>query len=104
MVILQDQISFIWQGIAWWMKEKNISPVEIAPKIGFSTENFVKGLKGEFVQLATDHLHLLVDYFGLRNARNRNFEDIADILTDEECIDLLTAPLMEQPRQHNLWD
>lgn len=104
MVILQNQIPIIWQGIAWWMKEKNISPAEIAPKTGFSIERLVKGIKGEFVWLSSNQLTLFVDYFGLRNARNRSYEDIADILSDEECIDLLTAPLREQPRQRNLWD
>jgi len=104
MVILQNQIPNIWKGIAWWMEEKKISPAEIAPYVGFLKEIIVKGLKGEFVWLSSNQLHLFVEYFGLRNPRNRNFEDISDILDDEECIDLLTAPLREKPHQVKLWD
>jgi len=103
MVILRDQIPIIWQGIGRHMEEKGISPSEVARYVGLSRENIVKGLKGEFIWLSSNQLALFVDYFGLRNARTKSFEDTADMLTDEERIDLLTAPLREEPRQSTLW-
>jgi hypothetical protein len=104
MVILHEQIPIIWRGIRRHMEEKNISASEIAYSVGLSREAVVKGLKGEFVWLASNHLPLFVDYFGLRNGRSKSFEDTADILTDEECIELLIAPLKEEPRQSTLWE
>lgn len=105
MVILSHQIPVIWQGIFSWMKIKSISPSALARLTGLSEESIKNGIKGVYIQLSSDDLPRFVDAFGLSNARNRNFEDFADILTDEECIQLLTEPLREeQPHQHNFWD
>ena len=105
MVITSDQIPIIWQGIDRWMKIKDITPSELARLTGISEESIKSGIKGIYIQLSSWDLPRFVDAFGLRNARNRSFEDFADVLTDEECIQLLTAPLNEeQPRQRNLFD
>ena len=105
MGIVPEQIPIIWRGIAWRMKNKGITPTELARLTGCSKERIERGIRGEFEWLSSDLLPNFVDAFGLRNARNRSFEDFADILTDEESIQLLTAPLKEeQPRQSNLWD
>ena len=105
MVIKPEQIPIIWQGILQWIKIKNIKPAELARITGLSKESIERGIKGEYVQLSSYILPNIVDAFGLRNARNRSFEDVAEILTDEECIQLLTEPLKEEhPRQRNLWD
>ena len=84
---------------------KGIVSAELARLTGCSKKRIERGIRGEFEWLSSDLLPHFVDAFGLRNARNRSFEDFADILTDEECIQLLTASLKEEhPRQRNLWD
>ena len=105
MVILSKQIPFIWQGIFELMKIKNIPPSTLSRLTRFSEESIKKGIRGEYVQLTSDDLPSFVEAFGLSNTRNRNFEDFVDILTDEECIQLLTEPLTrEQHHQNMLWD
>lgn len=99
-----NEIKNIWQGICWWMNNKGIPPAELSRLTGFPQARIEMGIRGELERPSSDFVHACVDVFGLRNARNRSFEDTADILTDEECISLLTAPLREKPRQGNFWD
>jgi len=104
MVIIQDQIPIIWQGISKWMEILNITPADLARVTGYSEETIKRGCKSRLERLSSNMLPSFVDAFGLRNARNRSFEDTADILTDEECIELLTASLRNQPKQNTLWN
>ncbi len=103
MGIEPNRFSIIWEAIYWWMKAKDISPAELARLTRYPIYRIKKGIKEKTEWLTSDFVHTCVDCFGLRNARNRSFEDTADVLTDEECIQLLTSPLTMRPRQGTLW-
>jgi len=104
MGIKPKQFPIIWEAIRWWMKAKDVGVAELARLTGYPIYRIEKGIKEKTEWLPSDFVHACVDVFGLRNARNRSFEDTADVLTDEECIQLLTSPLTMPPRQGNLWD
>jgi hypothetical protein len=104
MVIPQEQIPLVWQGIKKCMEILNITPAILARVTGYSEETIRRGCRNGDERLASYMLPVFVDAFGLRNARNRSFEDTADLLTDEECIELLTEPLRQKPHQSNMWD
>jgi hypothetical protein len=110
MGILPNQYPTIWEGICWWMKKIEmmkgieISPAVLARLTGFPLDRIQRGVRDWAEPITSDFIHNCVDVFGLRNARNRSFEDTADSLSDEECIELLTAPLKNQSRQGNFWD
>jgi hypothetical protein len=104
MGISPNQFRIIWEAIYAWMKAKDTSPAELSRLTGYPVYRIEKGIKEKTEWLTSDFVHACVDVFGLRNARNRSFEDIADVLTDEECIQLLTSILTIAPRQGKFWD
>jgi hypothetical protein len=104
MGIIPEQFVIVWQGIASWMERKGINPATLSFYTGYSQARIVRGIRGEREEVTSGFVHACVDFFGLRNSRMRGIEDTADILTDEECVELLTAPLKNNPRQGKLWD
>lgn len=104
MGINPNQFPIIWRAIRWWMKRKQIKPATLSRLTGYSIERIQKGIRGETEWLSSDFVHACVDVFGLRNARNRSIEDTADVLTDEECIQLLISPLTTPPDQGSFWE
>lgn len=104
MGINPNQFLIIWQGIRWWMEERQISPAKLSRLTGYSLERIEKGIRGKPEWLSSDFVHACVDVFGLRNARNRSIEDTAEVLTDEECIQLLISPLTTPPHQSSFLD
>ena len=104
MGIKPNQFPIIWRAIRWWMRNKGINPAELYHLTGYSKYRIENGIRGETEWLTSDFLHSCVDVFGLRSSRQRGIEDTIDVLTDEECIELLTAPLRTVPLQGHLWD
>ncbi len=103
----QDQINRIkntWQGICWRMNEQRISPQALANRTGCPRDRIKRGVTGEPEPLPSDFLHACVNVFGLKSARAKFFEETDDILSDDECIELLRPPPATPPRQGNLWD
>ncbi len=94
----------VWQGIRWWMNEKKVSPAELERLTGHPSYRIERGINGEELPLPSSFLHASVDAFGLRNARNRSVEDATELLTDEECVQLLASPVTTPPRQGNFWN
>lgn len=102
----QDDINKIrntWQGIGFWMNERSIGLQALANATGYSKDRIEGGLRGEIVRPPSDFLHACVKVFGLTSARAKFFEETDDILSDDECMELLRFPTMP-PRQANLWD
>jgi hypothetical protein len=104
MGIMPEQFVIVWQGIAWWLGRKGISPATLSLHTGYSQARIARGIRGEEEQVTSGFVHACVDFFGLRNSRMRGIEDTVDILMDEECVELLIAPLKEKPQQSKLWD
>ncbi len=104
MGIEPNQFPIIWRAIRWWMRNKVINPVELFSLTGCSKYSIENGIRSGTEWLTSDFLHSCVDVFGLRSSRQRGIEDTVDVLTDEECIELLTAPLRAAPLQGHLWD
>lgn len=101
---MPNQYPVIWQAISWWMEMRLLKPAKLYLLTGYSKDRIERGIREMTEPLTSDFLHACVDVFGLRNSRQRGIEDTADVLTDEECIRLLIAPLTRPPRQGNLWD
>ncbi len=104
MGINPNLVQITWRAIHEWMNQKKVSPTDLTQLTGYPLNRIVKGIKDESQGLTSDFVHACVDVFGLRNARNRSLEDATDLLTDEECIQLLTSILTATHRQGNFWD
>ena len=94
--------SVVWKGIKWWLKERHMKPSLLSHYAGYPELKILRGINGEPERLSSDFLHACVDALGLRSARARGYEDTADVLTDDECRDLLARPVLS-PRQGALW-
>ena len=88
----------IWQGIRWWMQKLGLTPSELAFRASFSVDFIKRGIGGEPVPIR-HALRNFVEAFGLKSARQKGYEDTADVLTDDEYKQLL-KPL----RQDDLWN
>ena len=98
-----DKIKNAWQGIGFWMNKLGIGLKTLADATVYSRDRIQRGLKGEPEPLSSDFLHDCVIVFGLKSARAKFFEETDDILSDDECMELLRQPAIP-PRQGNLWD
>ena len=83
----------VCQAIEWWLDEKHITLAELARRTGYHNVALIeRRIKNRGV-LPTDFLRECVDILGLKTASRVKFEDTVDLLTDEECRELLTEPL-----------
>ncbi len=97
MEIPESQLATIWKAVEFWVKNKNLSVhlfsfQTAGTKDPYLPDRIAKGIKDGSVPISSDFLHTCVWVFGLTSARGRGLDDN---LTDEECIELLTAPLMK---------
>lgn len=112
MGINPNKFPIVWQAIRWWMRAKDISSAKLSLLTGYLnvkgyTEYRIEnGIRNGNEWITSDFLHACVDIFGLRSSRQRGTEETDEVLTDEECIEMLTAPLRTagRPRQGQLWD
>ena len=97
MEIPESQLAIIWKAVEHWVKNKSLS-IQLfsfqtaGMKDHYLPDRIAKGIKDGSVPISSEFLHTCVWIFGLTSARGRGLDDN---LTDEECIELLIAPLME---------
>ncbi len=101
MEISESQSVIIWEAIKFWIKENNLSiPLFSLQTAGtrppYPPDRIARGIKGGSERISSDFLHTCVRVFGLVPARQRG---LGDNLSDEECINLLTAPLRKNTEQ-----
>jgi ribosome-binding protein aMBF1 (putative translation factor) len=89
MGIDEKQFGIIWKAIGKWKERLGLSNTDLANKMKISLYDVRIGLGRGDAWIASDHVHNLVDEFGLTTARQRGPEETSDILTDEECIEAL---------------
>jgi hypothetical protein len=99
-----SQIKNVWQSIRWRMNERRLTPLELHYKTGYSVEHIERGTAGDLIPITSDFLRNCVVVFGLISGRTKYYEETVDILTYEECVDLLKPPPAMPPRQGNFWD
>jgi hypothetical protein len=101
MEIPESQWGIIWKAIKYWMGEYHLSPHVFSLQIAgtrppYPPDRIAKGIEDSSERVTSDLLHRCVRIFGLVSARQRGLDDK---LTDEECIGLLTAPLVKNNDQ-----
>ncbi len=109
MGIPEKQFAIIWRAIGLWMDKRGWSPVDLsrftAPltRECYSPYRIEIGIKSGSEWLTSDFVHACFEVFGLTSRRQRGAEDMADILTDEECVAGLTAILGDVTKQSTFW-
>jgi hypothetical protein len=94
----------ISQGIQWWMSQRGFSLRELA-YLTKRSENYIKKVIAcEPVEIRLDFLQSCITAFNRRSNRIKSFEETDDILSWDECVDLLKPPLPTPPRQANFLD
>ena len=101
MEIPESQFGIIWKAIKHWMGTKHLSISYFSLRTAGTREPYppdriARGIEDGSERITSDFLHRCVWVFGLTSARQRGLDDN---LTDEECIGLLTAPLMKNADQ-----
>jgi len=96
MEVPESQYGIIWKAIEHWRNTKNISVhylslLTAGTQEPYPPDRIARGIENGSERITSDFLHSCVRIFGLASARQRGLDDN---LTDEECIGLLTAPLM----------
>ncbi len=103
MGIDQSQISIIWAAISYLLQKKGKNSRDLARYTDLTSKQIENGSVNRDEWITSAFVHTCVDSFGLIHARMRSTEDFADILTDEECIQLLIAQLTISPQHTNFW-
>jgi hypothetical protein len=101
MEIPESQWGIIWKAIKYWMDEFHLSPQVFSLQIAgtrppYMPDSIARGIENGSERITSDLLHRCVRNFGLVPARQRGLDDK---LTDEECIGILTVPLMNNINQ-----
>ncbi len=107
MDIKPDQFEVIWRSIGFWMKERRMRIGDFIGLLrpfqtGYNRERVENGLNNQNENLTSDFIHACVAIFGFQFRRGA--EDDVEVLSDEECITILTAPFRERPSQSRLFD
>lgn len=103
MGIDQSEFSIIWEAVFYWLRKKGMNIYDLARYTDLSSRQIEDGIVNKNEWITSAFVHDCVDRFGLTNARMRGVEDLVDILTDEECVQLLIAPLTRPPENSTLW-
>jgi hypothetical protein len=98
----ENQRRIIWKAINHWMRQYNLSPRTFSSQISgisppYLTERILKGITYGSEPITSDLLHECVRVFGLAKARQKKLND--NLLTDDDCIALLTAPVIQNEGQ-----
>lgn len=101
MEIPESQFGLIWEAIKYWMDTNHLglnlfSLRTAGMREPYPSARIARGLENGSERITSEFLHTCVWIFGLASARQRGLDDN---LTDEECIKLLTAPLMKNADQ-----
>lgn len=101
MVVPPSQYRIIWKAIDHWRVARHLSIHYLSllfagTKGPYMSDRIARGIEDGSEEITSDLLHTCVRIFGLVSARQGGS---VDDLTDEDCIGLLTAPLMKSPDQ-----
>ena len=101
MGIPESQFGILWKAIKYWIDTNHLglhhfSLLTAGTREPYPPDRIARGIKDGSERITSDFLHTCVRIFGLVSARQRGLDDN---LTDEECIGLLTAPLMKNTDQ-----
>ena len=105
MGIPENQFEMIWRAIKYWRDKLGwsseqlnsfTSQIMIKP---YSTYRIEKGITSRDEWLTSEFVHACFEVFGLPSHRLRGSEELADILTDQECISALISPIIESHQQ-----
>ncbi len=97
MGIPESQWGIIWKAIDHWINKCNSSPQLLSQQLAgtrpvYMPDRIVRGIRDGSEEITSDFLHRCIRIFGLLSARQVGLEYK---LTDDECIGLLTAPLIK---------
>ncbi|MDD5127973.1 MAG: hypothetical protein PHR43_07785 [Dehalococcoidales bacterium] len=84
----------IWQALGKWLKQKSLSLDALAKFTGKSRERIQNGIRNGTEWIDSKFIHDCIEFFGFQFRRGT--EDFDDVLSDEECIDLLTSILEDE--------
>lgn len=101
MEIPESKWGIIWKAIDHWRNVNHISLTHFSLQLAgvrgaYTPARITRGIQDGSERITSELLHTCVWIFGLASARRRGLDDN---LTDEECIGLLTAPLMKNTDQ-----
>jgi len=111
MGILEDQREIIWQAIKHWTEKRGLGTHYFSlltagrTKEPYPPDRIARGITDGSERISSDLVHACVEIFGLlptrqtRQTRQKGPEVMAYIPTDEECVELLIAPLRETTEQ-----
>lgn len=94
----------IWQTIRWRMNERRFTPKDLANRTQYSQDLIERGIRGEPIPITPPFLLDCVTAFGLTSGRTKYYEETADDLSYNECVELLKPPPAMPPRQSNFWE
>ena len=83
----------VWKGIAWWMQKRRVTEEWLNRYTRYGLDKIQRGLSTGAEWITSEFVHDCVHALGVSPARNQSADDLADALSDEECVRLLTAPL-----------
>lgn len=89
MGIDEKQFGIIWQAIAKWKERLGLSVTDLKNIMGLSIYDVRRGLEHGDVWITSDCVHDCVEHFGIPAARKISLEDTVDVLTDEECVEII---------------
>lgn len=101
MGIPESKFAIIWEAIKFWIDKNSLSIHLFSLQTAgmrdpYPPARIARGLKDGSEPISSELLHTCIRVFGIVSARQRGLDDN---LTDEECIGLLTAPLMKNTDQ-----
>lgn len=84
----------VWRGIKLWLRKRGLTSEWLGSHVrDYDVASIKRGIEGRDVWITSDFVHDCVDALGLVPGRNRTEDGWSDGLLDEECVDLITAPL-----------
>ena len=105
MGIPENQFPIIWRAIKFWRDRRGWRSIALSRATApltrdpYSPYRIERGITNGSEWLTSEFVHACFEVFGLTSARQRGTEDTSDILTDEECVAALTAPLRGAAKQ-----
>ena len=85
--------ALVWEGIAWWMQKRRVTEEWLNAYTKYGLDKIRRGISSRSEWITSEFIHECVHVLGVTPGRNRSADDLVDALSDEECVQLLTAPL-----------
>jgi len=98
-----SDIKSIWRSLLGHMGKRDLRTFQISDATGYRIDLIERGLAGEPIPVTEAFIRRLVIYLGLVSGRIKRYEDTYDILTYDQCVELLKLP-EDPPQQSSLLD